>query len=91
MMISYLSSSLQICENILNFFIQGYKGKKRQKNQLMEKLNELNSYVNSNNCFRESKISEGELRKLNEEFLIDQSLVFKNTALLNDCKPTWNF
>ena len=57
----------------------------------MKKLNELNSYVNLNNCFRESKITEGELRKLNEEFLADQSLIFKNTSLLNDCKPTRKF
>ena len=30
----------------------------------------------------------GELRRLNEEFLADQAAIFKNTALLNDCKPT---
>ena len=29
-----------------------------------------------------------ELRKINEEHLLEQSMIFKNTALLNDCKPT---
>ena len=57
----------------------------------MKKLNELNSYVNLNNCYRESKIAEGELRKINEDFLADQALIFKNTSLLNDCKPTKEF
>ena len=57
----------------------------------MEKLNELNSYVKLNNCYREYKITEGELRKINEEFLADQALIFKNMPLLNDCKPTKEF
>ena len=57
----------------------------------MKKLNELNSYVNLNNCYRESKITEGELRRINDEFFADQSLIFKNTSLLNDCKPTKEF
>ena len=73
------------------FYSRLQREKKDKRNQLMKKLNELNSYVNLNNCFRESKTAEGELRKLNEEFLIDQSLIFKNTALLNDCKPTKEF
>ena len=33
----------------------------------------------------------GELRKINEEYILEQSLIFKNTALLNDCKPTKEF
>ena len=57
----------------------------------MKKLNELIFYVNLNNYYRESKITEGELRKINEEFLADQVLNFKNTSLLNDCKPTKEF
>ena len=35
--------------------------------------------------------AEGELRKINEEHLIEKSMIFKNTALLNDCKPTKEF
>ena len=87
----YWNSSLSTCAMIQNSFIQDYKGKKDKKQQLMKKLNELNSYVNLNNCYRESEITEGELRKINDEFLADQSLIFKNTSLLNDCKPTKEF
>ena len=36
-------------------------------------------------------MKEGELRNLNEEFIEDQAAIFKNTALLNDCKPTKEF
>ena len=39
----------------------------------------------------ESKEKEGELGKLNQEFLEDQAAIFKNTALLNACKPTKEF
>ena len=35
--------------------------------------------------------AEGELRKINEEHLIERSMIFKNTSLLNDCKPTKEF
>ena len=33
----------------------------------------------------------GELMKMNENFLIEQSMIFKNTSILNDCKPTHEF
>ena len=34
---------------------------------------------------------EGELLRLNEDFLADHTAIFKNTALSNDCKPTAEF
>ena len=38
-----------------------------------------------------SQAKDTNLRKINEEFLADQALIFKNTSLLNDCKPTKEF
>ena len=43
------------------------------------------------NHYDEMHKAEGELRKINEEHLIEKSMIFKNTALLNDCKPTKEF
>ena len=54
-------------------------------------MNEFSSYVHLNDFYKERHEAEGELRKLNEEFLIEQSMIFKNTSLLNDCKPTREF
>ena len=58
---------------------------------MLNKLNEFSSYVHLNDFYKERHEAEGELRKLNEEFLIEQSMIFKNTSLLNDCKPTREF
>ena len=66
-------------------------GKKDIRKELITKINELNSYIHLEDYYKESKEKEGELRKLNEEFLEDQAAIFKNTALLNDCKPTKEF
>ena len=67
------------------------KGKKDKWREWITKINELNSYIQVEGYYRESKEKEGELRRLNEEFLEDQAAIFKNTALLNDCKPTKEF
>ena len=67
------------------------KGKRDKRRELITKINELNSYINEDGYYKEAKEKEGELRKLNEEFLADQAAIFKNTALLNDCKPTKEF
>ena len=64
------------------------KGKKDRRKELITKINELNSYINADVFYKESKEKEGELRRLNEELLEDQAAIFKNTALLNDCKHT---
>ena len=48
-------------------------------------------YANHNDYYEERHKAEGELRKINEEHLLKQSMIFKNTALLNDCKPTKEF
>ena len=53
--------------------------------------NSLNLRGKNTGNERQNNIGEGELRKLNEEFLIEQSMIFKNTSLLNDCKPTREF
>ena len=47
--------------------------------------------INAGNTFKETKKLEGELLRLNEDFLADQAAIFENTALLNDCKPTAEF
>ena len=67
------------------------KEKWERRRQLINKINELNSYINIDGYHKESKEKEGELRRLNEEFLEDQEEIFKNTALLNDCKPIKEF
>ena len=41
--------------------------------------------------FEKTKKLDGELLRINEDFLADQATIFKNTALLNDCKPTAEF
>ena len=41
--------------------------------------------------FEETKILDGELLRLNEDFLADQAAILKNKVLLNDCKPTSKF
>ena len=58
---------------------------------LLKKLNEFSSYVNLNDYHKERHEAEGELRKMNENFLKEQSMIFKNTSLLNNCKPTREF
>ena len=58
---------------------------------LIKKLNEFNTYTNLSDHCDEMHKAEGELRKINEEYLMERSLIFKNTALLNDCKPTKEF
>ena len=67
------------------------KGKRDKRKELITKINELNSYINDDGYYKEAKEKEGELRRLNEEILADQAAIFKNTALLNDCKPTKEF
>ena len=54
-------------------------------------MNEFNTYTNLSNYYDEMNRAEGELRKINEEHLIERSMIFKNTSLLNDCKPTKEF
>ena len=41
--------------------------------------------------YKEKHEAEGELRKINEDLLLEQLTIFKNTSLLNDCKPTREF
>ena len=67
------------------------KGEKDKHRELITKINELNSYIHVEGFYKESKEKEGELRRLIEEFLEDQAAIFKNTALVNDCKPTKEF
>ena len=61
------------------------KEKQDKRKELITKINELNSYINTDGYYKEAKEKEGELRRLNEEFLADQAAIYKNTALLNDC------
>ena len=72
-------------------FTLGYKETESPKKKLLKKLNEFNTYTNLSNHYDEMHKAEGELRKINEEHLIEKSMIFKNTALLNDCKPTKEF
>ena len=72
-------------------FTLNYKRKKNKKMDLLKKLNEFSSYVNLNDYYKERHEAEGELRKINEDLLLEQSMIFKNTSLLNDCKPTKEF
>ena len=72
------------------FYIKLQKNGKSKK-KLIKKLNEFNTYTNLSNHYDEMHKAEGELRKINEEYLKERSLIFKNTALLNDCKPTKEF
>ena len=44
-----------------------------------------------NDYYKERHEAEGELRKINEDLLLEQSMIFKNTSLLNDCKLTKEF
>ena len=44
---------------------------------LLKKLNEFNSYVNLNDYYNERHEAEGELRKINEDLLLEQSMIFK--------------
>ena len=48
----------------------------------------LTSSINADNEVEESKC---ELKRINEGYLAHQVAIFKNTALLNDCKPTTQF
>ena len=57
----------------------------------ISRADQLSSYVNLNDYYKERHEAEGELRKMNENFLIEQSMIFKNTSLMNDCKPTREF
>ena len=54
-------------------------------------MNKFSTYVNLNDYYKERHEAEGELGKINKNLLIEQSMIFKNTSLLNDCKPTQEF
>ena len=45
----------------------------------------------ADDLFEETKNLEGELLRLNEDFLADQAEILKNTALINDFKPNAEF
>ena len=62
-----------------------------KRKELITKINELNSHINADGYYNEAKAKEGELKRLSEESLADQAAIFKNTALLNDCKPKKEF
>ena len=66
--------------------------RKDKKNQLVQtQLNKLISSINAEELFAETTKLEGELLRINEDFLADQAAIFKNIASLNDCKPTAKF
>ena len=58
--------------------------RKVRHKELITKINELNSYINIDGFYKESKEKEGEIRKIYDEILEDQAAIIKNTALLND-------
>ena len=43
---------------------------------LLKKLNEFYSYVNLNDYYKERYEAEGELRKINEDLLLEKSMIF---------------
>ena len=51
--------------------------KKDKRKELLAKINELNSYIHKEGYYKESRVKEGELRKLNEEFIEDQAIIYK--------------
>merc|ERR1712082_346489 len=74
-----------------SFYIALQREKRNKKQELLKKLNEFSSYVHLNDFYKERQEAEGELRRLNEDFLSNSCFLFKNTSLLNDCKPTREF
>ena len=56
------------------------KERKDKTKLIQTQLNKLTSSINADNTFKETKILEGELSRLNEDFLADQAAIFKNTA-----------
>merc|ERR1712082_485574 len=52
------------------------KGKKNKKQELLKKLNEFSSYVHLNDFYKERQEAEGELRRLNEDFLMEEAMIF---------------
>ena len=59
---------------------------KKQLNQTQ--LNKWTSNIYAEESFEETNKLEGELLRIK---IADQAAIFKNTALLNDCKPTAEF
>ena len=77
-------------ESTLNYHKQNSE-RKCKIHKLQTQINKLTSSINAEESFEETKKLEGELLKINEDYLADQSANFKNTVLLNDCKPTAEF
>ena len=57
---------------------------------IQKQLNKLTLSLNADNMFEDTKILEGELIRLNEDYLADQADIFKNNALLNYYSPQQN-